>query len=573
MVAKQHQSEVCDLLIVGGGAAGLTAAVTARINGLDVLLAEKMPQLGGTSAISGGQLWIPGNPHARVAGIEDKIANARKYIQKLAGSNFNARNVDAFLGSGPEMIEFFESRTAVRFTDEGNGFADYSPAMPGAATGGRTIVPRAYHAGPIRRDIRLLASRRYWALLMGMQIGALDRRQFVNAFKAPSSALYVLNRLVGYAGEWLTHRRAMTLMDGNSLVAQLLETALDSGVRIWTDAPVSSLKQGDTGISGAVVEYHGTQFSVMARHGVVLASGGFSHDANRAKSTFRHVAFGSSHFAISAPGNTGDGSRMAEAVGGRFEKLAGGNNAAWAPAVVDPRHDAPDSIAPVFSRGSPGIIAVMRDGLRFGNEADSYHDFVQYMIRAAKALGMADVSCHLICDHRTIRRYGLADGVVRPFPYPVAPHLRSGLLVKAGSIAELGALTGIDQTNLQATVTRINDYARTGVDPEFARGESAYNKMIGDPDVRPNSCLGTIERAPFYAMKIHAGHIATFAGLKTDQHARVLDKNNLPIVGLYAAGNDMLSVFGGSYPGRGGTLGPGMTFAYIAAKHAVAMSQ
>jgi succinate dehydrogenase/fumarate reductase flavoprotein subunit len=319
----------------------------------------------------------------------------------------------------------------------------------------------------------------------------------------------------------------------------------------------------DGAVRGAVVERDGRRIRVIAKRGVVLACGGFPHDVARRKAMFPHAPDGTEHFSPGPPGNTGDGLRLAEAVGGRVEDTLP-HAAAWVPVSITTRKDGSKGVMPHFiDRAKPGVIAVTREGKRFANEGNSYHDFVQDMVKAARP--GEEIAAFLICDHHTLRKYGL--GCVPPFPMPLGHHLKTGYLMRGADLAELARETGIDAKGLEATVAAFNSNAAEGRDPDFGKGSRAYNRYQGDAQHGPNPCVAPIGNGPFYAIKMVVGDLGTYAGIKTDAHARALDADGKVIEGLYAAGNDMASIMGGNYPGAGITLGPALTFGYIAGKH------
>jgi succinate dehydrogenase/fumarate reductase flavoprotein subunit len=291
----------------------------------------------------------------------------------------------------------------------------------------------------------------------------------------------------------------------------------------------------------------------------VLASGGFPADDELRKHHFRHVKAGAAHATLAPEGNTGDGLRMAGVTGAKVDDSYA-NAAAWVPVSLIKRRDG--SIGRFFhliDRAKPGVIAVASDGRRFTNESNNYHDFVRAMIEVNA--GKPEVSAFLICDHRALRRYGL--GAVRPAPLPISPFIRSGYLKTGRTIRDLASAIGIDPDTLQATIDAVNHDAKDGADRAFGRGSTSYQRLLGDPDFAPNPCVGELAKPPFYAVKIIPGDIGTYHGLVTDQSTRVLDGDGKPIEGLFAVGNDAASIFGGSYPGAGATLGPAMTFGYI----------
>lgn len=561
------ESVACDVLVVGSGAGGLAAAVTARRHGLDVLVVEKEPYYGGTTARSGGWLWIPCSPHARAAGIEDSPEAARTYLQHEAGNHFDAARVDAFLENGPRMVEFFERETAVRF-ELGPQFSDYHPDAPGGRPGGRSIVAQPFDARELGPELRRLRPPLREITLLGMMVGSgRDLAHLFNITRSLRSAAYVARICAVYARDLATRGRAMRLTNGNALAARLAKSCFDLGVPIWTSAPARELiRHGDGPVRGAVVEREGRRVTVEARHGVVLAAGGFPQDVARRRALFPHAPTGAEHWSPAPPGNTGDGLRLAEAVGAAVEDRYP-NAAAWCPVSLVPRRDGTTGVFPHFiDRAKPGVIGVTRQGRRFVNEANSYHDYVQAMVAACA--GEAEVASWLICDHPTIRRYGL--GFAKPFPFPVGHYVRTGYLTCGATLRELATKAGIDPDGLEATVAAYNGPARRGEDPEFGRGSTAYNRYLGDPLITPNPCVAPVETGPFYALKLVPGDLGTFAGLRANENAQVLDREGRPIPGLYAAGNDLASIMGGNYPGGGITLGPAMTFGFVAACHIAA---
>ncbi len=552
----------CDVLVIGSGAGGLTTAVTAALHGLRVVVAEKEAVFGGTTAWSGGWLWIPRNRHAVAAGIVEDVSAPRTYLQHELGNGFDAAKVDTFLEEGPRMVAFLEDRTEVRFVP-GNAVPDFHGHSPGAVTGGRSVCAAPYDGRRLGPLIAKLRPPLPEATVFGMAIASgADLRHFLNATRAPASALHVARRLARHGLDLLRHRRAMQLVNGNALAARLLRSAADLGVELREKTPALRLLRRDGRVVGAVLRGPEGEVEMEARCGVVLAAGGFPHDATRQGELFPHVAAGTPHHSAAPPSNTGDGLRLGEEAGGEVERdfpHAG----AWAPVSLVPRGDGSHGRFPhLVERAKPGVIAVLPNGRRFVNEAGSYHDFMRGLLAAAEH--EREICCWLVCDHRFQRRYGL--GAAKPFPFPLTPHLRSGYLRRGASIEALARECGIDPAGLSATVESYNRHARRGEDPEFGRGTTPYERVQGAPDHHPNPCVAPIESGPFYAVRIVPGSLGTFAGLRTDPRARVLDGSGRPIPGLYAVGNDMASMMAGNYPSGGITLGPAMTFGFIAAR-------
>ena len=557
----------CDLLVLGSGAGGLSAAVTAAHLGLKVVLAEKEAQVGGTTAWSGGWMWIPRNPLAREAGIHEDIEQATAYLRHELGSQFDALRVNAYLEHGPQMVEFFRRHTALQFID-GNAIPDFHGHSPHAALGGRSVCAAPFDGRQLGASIGLLKIPLPETTLWGMGIAAgAELRHFFNATRSLRSLRHVCGLLMRYARDCLVHGRGMRLVNGNALAGALLKSALDAGVELRPNSPATSLLLQSGRVKGARLATPQGEVQVHARRGVVLACGGFPHDAQRKQALLPHAPSGQEHWSAAAWGNTGDGLRLGESAGGVVATDLV-QAAALAPVSRVPRPDGSWAHFPhLVERAKPGLIAVTQNGLRFANEADSYHDMMQALLRATPAGQSAQA--WLICDHAFIRHYGL--GVVKPAPIPLGTWLNNGYLLRGRTLAELAQACGIDPAGLGATVARYNDMATRGVDDEFGKGQTAYNRIQGDASAGfPNPCMAPLISAPFYAVKVVMGSLGTFAGLRVNAQAQVLDTQGVVIDGLYAGGNDMASVMGGNYPSGGITLGPAMTFSYLAARHAAA---
>ncbi len=569
MNAAKPSNEHCDLLVVGSGAGALSAAVMAAHLGLKVIVVEKDPQYGGTTAWSGGWMWVPRNPLAIEAGLVERIEKPLSYLRRELGEKFDEARALAFLNNGPRMVEFFRRNTALQFID-GNAIPDFHGHTIDAALGGRSICAAPFDARQLGDRLHDLKPPLHETTLWGMGIASgAELRHFLNALHKPASFWHVAQLLLRHGRDLLVHRRGTRLVNGNALIGGLAKSAFDLDVQIRVNSPAVRLLQSEGRVTGAVVQTPNGEVSIQARCGVLLATGGFPHDPARKQQLLPHAPTGHEHWSAGNRGNTGDGLRLGESAGG---VVAGDlvQAAALAPVSLVPRSDGSVAHFPhLIERAKPGLIAVTAQGQRFANEANSYHDFMQDLLAAIPAGHQPEA--WLICDHLFLRYYGL--GAVKPAPMSLGPWLKNGYLKRGLSLAELAKACGIDAQALQATVERYNALAQVGKDQDFGKGETPYNRIQGDAinaarrGLR-NPCMGPIERGPFYAVKVVMGSLGTFAGLRVNDHAQVINAQGQAIPGLYAGGNDLSSMMGGHYPAGGITLGPAMTFGFIAAHHA-----
>jgi len=555
----------CDLLVVGSGASGLAAAVTAAWHGLKVVVVEKDPVFGGASAWSGGWMWVPGNPLARRAGIHEDPQQPRTYLRNELGERYDPERIDAFLDHAGRMVAFFEEHTALQFVD-GNAIPDIHGHVPGVGTQGHQVIAAPLDGRELGPLIKRLRKTMRETSFMGMPIMAgADLAAFLSMTRSFSSLWHVGKRFSRHLLDLALHGRAMQLVNGVALIARLAKSAEQLGVTLIESAPAKRLILENGAVRGAVVATAQGEIGIHASRGVVLAAGGFPNDIERRKALFPRTPTGEEHLALPPAACAGDGIRLGESAGASLvTDLA--SPVAWAPVSRVVHADGSVGHFPhIIDRAKPGLIGVLANGKRFVNEADGYFDYTAAMV-AAVPEGQ-EVASWLICDHRFQRRYGL--GHAKPFPLPLAPHLRSAYLQRAGTLEGLATRCGIDPQALAHTVATYNVHARHGEDPEFGRGSTPYNRKQGDPRHEgPNPCVAPIEHGPFYAVKVLPGSFGTFAGLKTNASAQALDRTGQPIAGLYAVGTDMASVMGGHYPSGGINLGPAMTFGFIAGSHA-----
>ena len=552
-----------DLVVVGSGAAGLATAITARKRGLDVVVLEKEPVFGGTTALSGGVLWIPLGPHGRKQNPADTLEAVRTYMQQETGKFYDAAAVEAFLANGPKMVEFFERETAAQFIP--TLYPDYHPDAPGGVDLGRSILAAPYDIRGLGKDMARLKPPLKTITFIGMMFNSsnADLKHFFQATKSFTSFVYVAKRLVTHLKELAQYGRGINVTSGNALAARLAQSALDLGIPILTSTPVREVTLFSGRATGVLADGADGPCRITARQGVVLACGGFPQDIQRITKAYPHLQRGGEHLSPTPLGNTGDGVAMAEKLGAnvdiRFE-----DSAAWMPVSRVPYRDGTFGVFPhLLDRYKPGIIGVLRNGQRFTNESNSYHDVGAALVRACA--GQKETAMWLICDKATIAKYGL--GYAKPAPMPLGGHLRSGYLVKGNTLAELAANAGIDPAGLEQTVRHYNTGAVRGEDPAFHRGSTSFNRYLADPEHRPNPCVAPVQTGPFYALKVVMGDLGTFDGIQTSVVGEVLKRDGTAIPGLYAVGNDRASMMGGNYPGAGITHGPNMTFGFITGNH------
>lgn len=558
-----NQNFECDLIVVGSGAAGLSCAITAKKRGLDVVVLEKEPVFGGTTALSGGVLWIPLNHHGRKQNAADTVEAVRTYMMQETGSYFDEAAVQAFVENGPKMVEFFERETAMKFIP--TLYPDYHPDVPGGVDIGRSILAEPYDIRGLGKDMPRLKLPLRTITFIGMMFNSsnADLKHFFRATKSLTSFVYVAKRLANHIKELVLYRRAINVTSGNALAARLAKSALDLGIPILTSTPAKQILMESDKAVGVQVAGEGGERRITARHGVVLACGGFPHDVKRIAQAYPHLRSGGEHLSPTPVSNTGDGVAMAEAAGGvvdiRFK-----DTSAWMPVsrVVFP--DGEVGVFPhLLDRYKPGVIGVLRNGKRFTNESNSYHDVGAAMIEACR--GQKETAMWLVCDKTTLSKYGL--GYVKPAPMPIGRFIKNGYLFEGKTLADLARATGIDAASLEQTVREYNVHAVQGEDPAFGRGRTSFNRYLADPDNRPNPCVAPVQNGPFYAVKVIVGDLGTFDGIQTSVVGEVKKRDGSVISGLYAVGNDRASIMGGNYPGAGITHGPNMTFGYVTANH------
>lgn len=556
--AQQFWDHTVDVLVVGSGAGGMTAALRAAHAGFDALIVEKGPRYGGTSATSGGGVWLPCNHLMAAAGVEDSPAAALDYLSALAGDDVPHANVAAFVAHGARMLRWLEENSEVRYAAMAE-YADYYQELPGARSGARSLDPLPYHARELGDEFPAMQESHRQTRVLGL-MGYTNNEGAVLLSKAPGWFGLMTRLALDYFLDlpWrLRSRRSRRLTMGNALIGRLRKSLLDRRVPIWLNCPAGELlREGDT-VVGLRVLRDGKPMAIRARRGVILAAGGFEHSQALRERFLPSPT--SARWSAAHPNNTGDMLLAAQAIGAATALL---DEAWWGPAITVAGEDRARML---FSeRSMPGAIMVNGEGRRFVNESVAYTTAVQAMYRPG------NLPAWLIFDARYKRDYPfgplLPGGMFLNWLQPA--HLRRQLLKRAGSIGELAGQLGIPAAALTDTVERFNGFARCGSDADFHRGENSYDLIYGDARIQPNPCLAPLAEPPFYAIEIWPGDIGTKGGLRTNAAAQVLDTQGEAVEGLYAIGNCAASVTGRYYPGAGATLGPAMTFGLLAAEHA-----
>ncbi|PXW97412.1 succinate dehydrogenase/fumarate reductase flavoprotein subunit [Sphaerotilus hippei] len=553
-----------DVLVIGAGAAGLAAALGAALDGARVLLVERTAWVGGTSAWSGGTTWVPGTHHAAAVNPADTLDAARLYLDHAVGERAPRELREAFLQQGAAVVAHLEARSELKLRPYAR-HPDYLSDLPGATVNGRALEPLPFDGrrlGPLFALLRPPIPE--FTVLGGMMVDRTDINHLLGMTRSFASLRHALRLLGRHALDRLGHPRGTRLVMGNALVARLLASlAQHAGVSLLMQSEVGEVQPQADGSSTVMLQSGAVRRQVRVAGGVIWASGGFNrHPRRRAEL----LPGADEAWCPAAPGHTGAAQEVALRRGAQFD-ASGLSPAFWAPVSRRRRADGSQAVFPHFlmDRAKPGFITVNQAGRRFLNESTSYHLFALAM-QAEHARTPAIPAC-LICDAEALRRYGM--GMVRPGGQGLEPFLADGYLTQGATLDELAQRLGIDAAGLRDSVARFNHLAATGVDSDFHRGETDYQRHLGDASrAGPNPCLGALTQAPFYAVRLYPGDIGACAGLVTDAGARLLDGQGRPLPGLYAVGNDMRSVMGGVYTGPGITLGPGLVFGCLAGRDA-----
>ena len=556
-----------DVVVVGAGGAGLSAALYAAIDGASVLLVERTEHVGGTTAWSAGTTWVPGTRIGAQVNPGDTLAEAARYLDNAVGTRTPAALRQAFLDQGAAAVDRIVAHTEVKYRAYPR-HPDYISDLGGASVNGRALEPLPFD-GRLLGDLFPLLRPPIpeFTVLGGMMVDRTDINHLLGMSKSMASLRHSAKILGRHAKDRLRYPRGTRLVMGNALVGRLLYSlSKRANVTLALGTSLGRIGQGATGIESVTLTHGAQTRTVRVRGGLILASGGFNRHPDLRATMLPGADIG---WCPGAPGHTGEAHDLARALGAHYG-CGALSNAFWAPVSRRRRPDGSTAVFPhfVMDRAKPGFLTVNQAGERFVNESTSYHLFGLAMQQANQ--NSPSIPAYLVCDARALHKYGI--GMVRPGASAalLKPFLADGYLSAGATLDELAGQLGIDAAGLKASVARINAYAETGVDPDFQRGVTVYQQNIGDASAgTKNPNLGPLSQGPFYAVRLYPGDIGSCTGLATDASARVLGAQEQPIAGLYAVGNDQHSIMGGVYTAPGITIGPGLVFGYIAARDAV----
>ena len=558
---SEHAAVETDVLIVGSGAGALAAGVTATHHGARVLMVEKSEVFGGTSAMSGGGIWIPNSGNARRVGAEDSAEDAFRYMRTMIGDEVSEARIRAFIKAAPEMLAFLQKHSRLRY--EAYPYPDYYPETSGARRGYRTQAPKSFWGGKLGQDLYRMRPQPAGSLVQGRySLTFKEARKFLTQQRGWH--LTLLKVLLAYHMDIPGRFRgklARRLTQGHALVGSLYLSFRETGGALWLNAPMVTLTHQDGQVTGAWVERDGKKVQVRARRATILAAGGFEH--NRTLREKFLPAPTQADWSVSQENNTGDALEAALELDAAVDLM---EHAWWIPVIHVPGWPRPQGL--FAERSLPGLVIVNAQGRRFANEALPYLESGYAMYEARS------VPSWVVFDSRFRHKYPFGPmGPGWAMPDRAIPRKVRAIMVKAESAQALAEQAGIDPEGLAMTLERNNRFARSGVDEDFGRGQSFYDGYYGDAKNTPNPCIAPIEKPPFYALPIHPGDIGTKGGLLTNEHAQVMRTDGGAIPALYAAGNVAASVMGRRYLGAGATLGPAMAFAWVAARHALGVAE
>ncbi|MGW4353432.1 3-oxosteroid 1-dehydrogenase [Nocardia sp. NPDC004582] len=543
-----------DVVVVGSGAAGMSAALTAAHHGLRTVLIEKAAHYGGSTARSGGGVWIPGNKVLKAAGKGDDLDEARTYLYSIIGDVVPKEKIDTYIDRGAEAFDYVLDHSALKMTWV-PGYSDYYPEAPGGKADGRSCEPKPFNLKVLGAE-RFNLEPPYSKAPLNVVVMQADYKKLNLIRRHPSGMLRVLR--VGTRWAWGKVTGKALVGMGQAIIAGLRKGLLDANVPVLLNTPLTGLVIENGVVTGVEATENGETVRFNAKYGVILGSGGFERNADMRHKYQREPI--TTEWTTGAEANTGDGIRAGIEAGGAIDFM---DDAWWGPTTFRGEGRPWFCLA---ERNLPGSIMINTQGQRFGNESAPYVEAVHTMYGGEYGQGEGpgeNVPCWLVFDERYRSRYifaGLQPGQRIPSRW-----MENDLIVKAPTVAELAERIGVPANQLAATIERFNGFAETGKDLDYNRGDSAYDRYYGDETIKPNPCLNKLEVGPFYAVKMVPGDLGTKGGLVTDNDARVLREDGTVIEGLYAAGNTSSPVMGHTYAGPGATIGPAITFGYLAA--------
>lgn len=560
-----ENQDTVDLVVIGSGGAGFSAALNAAIDGARVVLVERTAHVGGTTALSAATTWVPGTRRGLEVNPDDTPERVATFLNLAVGNRSDARLRQSFIDHGPKAIEKLEAQSALQFQVR-MLHPDYLSELEGSVLRGRAIEPQPFDGKLLGPNLPLVRPPiPEFTVLGGMMVDRDDIFHLLRLSETWKSFSYSVRIVLRHFFDKLLHPRSTRLVMGNAMIARMLYSYIQRQGSLLVNTEVTQLLQDSQGVQGVVLQQNGVTRTLRCKGGVVIASGGFNRHPTRRAALLPGAK---EPWCPAAPGHTGHAQDLALQAGGQLGS-GGLSHAFWAPVSIRQRADGSTASFPhfVMDRGKPGMLTVDSQGQRYLNESTSYHLFGIAMQEHHATT--PSVPSWLVCDAGALKRYGI--GMIRPGGQGLDPYLADGYLKRGQTLADLAAQINVPAENLKATVARFNTFADEGVDHDFQRGTTDYQRANGDATWHgPNPCLGALRDGPFYAVALYPGDIGAATGLVTDENARVLDAFQQPIGGLYACGNDMHSIMGGVYPAPGITIGPAVTFGYLAAKHAVA---
>jgi 3-oxosteroid 1-dehydrogenase len=558
MSDDQQFDHSVDLLIVGSGAGAMTAGIRAKDLGADVLLIEKTNLYGGSSAMSGGSVWIPCNHLMKQDGlIDDSPEEALEYLMITTEGLVPREKLEVYIEQSGIMLEYLHDHARLDMLSM-PGYVDYYPEVAGGKLGARACEPHRFDARRLGDEFYKMREPAVQELIMGrISMSATEAHDLLTS--APGYIKLALKIGIRYfldiVGRFKSKRdRSLTL--GNALIGQLRLSLIDRNVPIWLECPFEEFIMDGGKVIGAIANKQGKRIRIESKNGVLLAAGGFESNDQMRKQYLPSPT--KAEWTCANPGNTGEVIQKGQELGAAVDFMDG---AWWGPVTVVPGEDRARML--VVEKGLPGSMMVNSKGERFLNESAPYDDICKDSFKRDSPDAVT-VPCWFVFDESFRKKYPVGP-FVPGMPIPKAL-TRANYYRKSDSIEGLAAEIGVDPSGLVSSFEKMNSYAREGKDPEFDRGESAYDRYYGDATVEPNPCLGPIDTPPYYAIETFPGDLGTRGGLNVDADARVLKESGEIIEGLYAVGNCSAAVMGPTYPGAGGTLGPTMTFGFVVAE-------